>query len=101
MLKHNDTSSNSFRSNNKDIRSRVQLQAVHDAFMERPSTMLEVAERTGIMRASVCRYVSKLRQENKIVLIKKGICSISLHRAGFLTTDPNKFPKNSQTAHSV
>ena len=67
----------------------TQKQRTAAAFYSRPKTMLMVAVETGIMRASICRYVSQLRRNDSIYLIRKGICPISKCRAGFYTTNPD------------
>jgi len=58
--------------------------------------MLQVAQITGIERANICRHVANLREQSKIAVAKDGYCPITRHRAGFLTTDPAKFPQPSQ-----
>ena len=49
--------------------------------------MLMVSNETGIYRANICRYIAELRRQERIELVKKGICPISKHRAGFYTTN--------------
>ncbi len=68
---------------NKDKHFRAQTKRVFAAFHSQPKTMLMVSVETGILRANICRYVAKLRQYDNIQLIRKGICPISKHRAGF------------------
>lgn len=64
-----------------------QIPKVYKAFhSSTPKTMLQVATETGILRANICRYVASFQKDNKIWLVKKGICSISKCRAGFYTT---------------
>lgn len=58
-----------------------------NAFSERPKTMLETAQETGIYRANLCRYISEWQKQNRIFLIHFGICPISKHRAGFYYTN--------------
>ena len=62
------------------------------SFLEYPKTMLMVSIETGILRANLCRYVAKMRKHNHIEVVRKGICPISKHRAGFYTTNPEMFP---------
>ena len=69
---------------------RTQKERVAAAFYDRPKTMLMVAIETGIMRASICRYVAKLRQHDNIFLVKKGICEVSKYPGvGYYTTNPD------------
>lgn len=72
-----------FKSQDKDTTIQKQFDIVRIAFSGSPKTMLSVAVETSIERANVCRYISKLRQEGRIFLVKKGLCPITLHRAGF------------------
>lgn len=63
-----------------------QRKRVYKSFSERPKTMLQVAQETNILRASICRYIAKWKKQNKIELVKFGICPITKHRAGFYYT---------------
>lgn len=63
-----------------------QMKRVHKSFSERPKTMLMVSVETGILRANLCRYLAKWKKQNKIELVKFGICPITKHRAGFYYT---------------
>jgi|SRR5690554_842832 len=63
-----------------------QKKRVYKAFSERPKTMLMVSVETGILRANICRYKAKWQKQNKIKLVKFGICPITKHRAGFYYT---------------
>lgn len=63
-----------------------QKKRVYKSFSERPKTMLEVAIETNILRANICRFIAKWKKQNKIELVKFGICPITKHRAGFYYT---------------
>lgn len=76
----------------KDKHFGVQMKRVFAAFKRKPSTMLMVSIETGIFRANTCRYVAEWEKENRICIVRKGICPISKHRAGFYTTNPELFP---------
>jgi hypothetical protein len=69
-----------------------QIQKVFIAFHREPKTMLMVSIETGILRANICRYVAELGKQNRICIVRKGICPITKHRAGFYTTNPELFP---------
>lgn len=81
---------------NKDKALSNQFKVIHKSFYNAPKTMLMASKETGILRANICRYVATLRESDKIAEVKKGLCKISKHKAGFLTTDPNQFPKSNQ-----
>jgi hypothetical protein len=69
-----------------------QMKRVFAALYRQPKTMLMVSVETGILRANICRYVAKWNKRNCIRVVRKGICPISKHRAGFYTTKPELFP---------
>ena len=48
-----------------------------------PKTMLQVAKETKIERASICRRIAELREIDRIEVVKRGLCPITKHRAGF------------------
>jgi hypothetical protein len=68
---------------------KAQLKRVDECFLQEPRTMKQVSILTGIDRANICRYCKKLRQYDKILAVKKGICPITKHRAIFWTTNPD------------
>ena len=76
----------------KDKHFQAQTQRVFTAFLRHPKTMLAVSIETDILRANICRYVAEWGKENRICIVRKGICPISKHRAGFYTTNPDLFP---------
>ena len=80
----------------KDKHFQAQMKKVFAALYKQPKTMLMLEVETGIMRSNICWYVREWRQENSIKIVKKGICPISKHRAGFYTTDPSFFPNPSK-----
>jgi predicted transcriptional regulator len=76
----------------KDNDFKAQLKKVYDAFFEQPRTMLEVAEKTNVMRSNICWYVREWRQNSQIVALKKRKCSISGYPYVYeLTTNPRLF----------
>ena len=95
-MKNKTTSSlNKRQGKNKEF--KTQLQIVFDFFYKKPSTMLMVSVQTGIMRANICWYIHSLLNQNKIFLIKKGICPVSKYsKVGFYTTNPKLIPENTQ-----
>ena len=76
---------------NKDIIIRNQMQIVYQCFLERPKTMFEVEQETGVVRPNICRYVQMMGADNAIQEIYKGLCPISNHKAGFYTTNKDLF----------
>ena len=76
----------------KSTHFQTQMKQVFVTFYRQPKTMLMVSIETGILRANICRYVAEWEKENRICIVRKGICPISKHRAGFYTTNPDLFP---------
>ena len=76
----------------KSTHFQAQMKRVFAALYRQPKTMLMVSVETGILRANICRYVAEWGKENRICIVRKGICPISKHRAGFYTTNPDLFP---------
>ena len=81
---------------NPDDYFKSQMKIAFEAFHKSPKTMLMVSVETGIMRASICRYVSEWRENDKIQLVKTGLCKVSNHEAGYLTTNQELFPESNQ-----
>ena len=76
----------------KDKHFQTQYKKTFTAFYGRPKTMLMVSIETGIMRASICRYVARMQELDYIRLVQKGICPVTKYRAGYYTTNPDLFP---------
>ena len=93
MENNHRTAQRSFdKGQGKDKHFQGQTQRVFAALYRQPKTMLMVSIETGILRANLCRYVAEWEKENRICIVRKGICPISKHRAGFYTTNPDLFP---------
>jgi hypothetical protein len=85
----------------KDKHFQGQMQRVFTAFLRHPKTILAVSIETDILRANICRYVAEWEKENRICIVRKGICPISKHRAGFYTTNPELFPAIVEPSNTV
>ena len=91
----------SHKGQGKDKHFQGQTQRVFTAFLRHPKTMLAVSIETDILRANLCRYVAEWEKENRICIVRKGICPISKHRAGFYTTNPDLFPAIVEPSNTV
>ena len=96
MKKHNNTPIISLNGQHKDSNYLAQTQRVNKAFFEKPKTMLQVSFETGIDRANICRYVAQWKKNNKIEVVKIGVCPITQCKAQFLTSNPELYPKQRQ-----
>ncbi|RNI29778.1 hypothetical protein EFA69_09575 [Rufibacter immobilis] len=81
------------RSKDNTDKGQKQLSLIRAAFYQTPATMLMIAHKTGIERASICRYVATLRKAGAIALVWKGFCPITHFRAGFYTTNMAEIEK--------
>ena len=79
-----------------EINHYSQLEIITQVFEIAPLTMLMAAKKANIERANICRYVSMLKEQNRIAIIKKKPCQITKHTAGYYTTDPRLFPTSLQ-----
>lgn len=69
-----------------------QMKRVYTAFSEKPKTMKQAEQETGVMRANICRYVGKWKKADKIGVSYLGVCPITKHnKVQFLTADPDLF----------
>lgn len=81
----------------KDNHFTAQKKRVYKAFSDRPKTMKQVEQQTGVMRSNICWYVGKWKKTDKIGVAYLGVCPITkTNGVQFLTTDPDLYliPKN-------
>lgn len=91
----------SHKGQSKSTHFQPQMQRVFEAFYGQPKTMLMVSSETGILRANICRYIAEWEKQNYIGVVRKGICPISKHRAGFYTTNSELFPAIVELSNTV
>ena len=66
----------------------VQFKRLDIEFNKGYFTMKTVSVKTGIDRANICRFIAKRRNQNRIYLVKYGICPITkTGRVGFYTSN--------------
>ena len=71
----------------------AQFQICYNAFSERPKTMAEVANETGIWRSNITRYIGTMKRQGLIKLVRKDVCPISgMSNVGFYQTNANVQP---------
>jgi len=92
----NSSFNTSNQSQSKDKHFQGQFIRVYQAFKDAPATMLMIANKTGILRANICRYVAEMERSGVIKLVNKKLCNVSKFRAGYYTTDKSLFPKDNQ-----
>jgi hypothetical protein len=72
----------------KNLSWKYQFKLLDNEFNTGYFTMKTVSIKLEIDRANICRYISKRRKQNKIYLVKYGICPITKTKGvGFYTTN--------------
>ena len=80
----------------KDNVYKHQFETVYKEFFKEPQTMKMLSVKANIDRANICWYCRDLRKAERLAAVKKGICSITKHKATYWTTNPDLFPISSQ-----
>jgi hypothetical protein len=80
----------------QESRKVNELQAVSIFLQNNIATATQAAKALNIHRPNLCRYKRTLEKSNQLAVVKKGYCPITKHKAGFLTTNPDLFPKSNQ-----
>lgn len=94
MKKHNSTSDSSFAGNgSKDSIDNNQLQTIFQYLFENIATASMVAETTGVYQKNICRYKRDLEKTGRLWEIEKKHCKKTGFKAWYLTTNPDKAPK--------
>jgi len=94
MKKHNSTSDSSFAGNgSKDSTDNNQLQTIFQYLFENIATASMVADTTGIYQKNICRYKRDLEKTGRLWEIEKKLCEKTGFKAWYLTTNPDKAPK--------
>lgn len=75
----------------QDRKFQAQMSKLFAAFLTQPKTMLMVSVETGVLRANICRYIAHWEKYSRIQVVKKAICPLTKHRAGFYSTNPELF----------
>lgn len=71
----------------------TQLEAVYNAFYQKPLTMKEVFIQTGVLREFVCWYCRELRLSGKLFFVKKRRCTITGQYVKEFTTNATFLPE--------
>jgi hypothetical protein len=65
-----------------------QLKAVRLYLTENVATSAMAANALNIRIPNVCRYKRQLEKANQLIVLNKGICKLTRHRADYLTCNP-------------
>lgn len=84
---------------NEDKARQNQLQTIFQYLQKHVATASIVAEKTGIPQKNICRYKRDMEKAGHLWEVRKDRCSLTGFKAWYLTTDPQKAPKN--TPHQL
>lgn len=82
---------------NEDNTSLYQRQTIFQYLQDNIATASMVADATGIYQKNICRYKRDLEKAGKIWELEKKPCKKTGFKAWYLTTNPDKAPKQSLT----
>jgi predicted transcriptional regulator of viral defense system len=97
-MNKNITTSPQQKRHAEDTKFESQYKRVSRALFRQMQTMLMAQEATGVRRANICRIIARLRRENKLYLVRKGVCTVSKARAGYYTTNAALWLKAKEVA---
>lgn len=58
-----------------------------------PATSMMLSVKTGIIRANLTRYLAKLEEQNKVIVVYEKPCKITGHKAKYYSAKPEDLPK--------
>jgi hypothetical protein len=93
MVRTLNTPSNSLNSQSKDSLHLNQLKTIFQYLQNNVATASMVADATGIYQKNICRYKRDLEKVGRLWEVTKDICKKTGFRAWYLTTNPDKAPK--------
>ena len=70
-----------------------QLQTIFQYLKVHEATASMIADVTGIYQKNICRYKRDLEKAGRLWEIEKKLCKKTGFKAWYLTTNPNKAPK--------
>jgi hypothetical protein len=77
----------------KDTHFQNQLQTIFEYLQQHTATASMVSDATGVPQKNICRYKRDLEQTGQLWEIEKKQCKKTGFKAWYLTTDPQKAPK--------
>jgi len=91
------TPNNSLNSQGKDNRHFTQLQTIFQYLQGNVATASMVTDATGVPQKCITRYKRDLERAGRLWEVTKTCCKKTGFKAWYLTTNPDKAPKNSLT----
>ncbi len=74
-----------------------QLKKVYIGFFKEPQSMKMLSIKLKIDRANICWFCGKLRKNNQLGIVKKGMCKVTKRIVNYYTTNPELIPIDKQT----
>lgn len=96
-MKNTIAPNTSLSSQSKDTTHHNQLQTIFQYLLENIATASMLSDATGIYQKNICRYKRDLEKAGRLWEIEKRHCKKTGFKAWYLTTNPEKAPKNSFT----
>lgn len=94
MENNHNTPVNNLLLQNEGNNRATQLQTIFLYLKENIATASMVADATGIYQKNICRYKRDLEKAGKLWETEKTVCKKTGFKSWYLTTDPNKAPKD-------
>ena len=102
MVKTLNTSGNNLLNRQgKDNSDQSQLQTIFQFLFENTATASMVSDNTGIYQKNICRYKRDLEKAGRLWETEKTLCKKTGFKAWYLTTNPDKAPKQLLTQLSL
>jgi len=95
-MKNSFTSSKSSVLQSEDKYFQTLLRRIYIGFYKEPQSMKMLAIKLKTDRSNICWLCRELRQNNRIAIAKKGLCTITKRIVNYYTTNPKLFPKSNQ-----
>ena len=73
---------------------RNQRKKLLQAMEQGPATTLMLFEKTGILRANICRYIASLEKAGIVVAIKRAPCHLTKRKAKFYQLANKEYSTN-------
>lgn len=86
---------NSLLNNSKDNVKEPQIKTIFKFLQNNTATASMVSAETGIPQKNICRFKRDLEKSGKLWEVSKGKCKHTGFKAWYLTTTPEKAPKQS------
>lgn len=74
-------------------KKKAQIRRTIEALREAPATSMMLSVKTGILRANLTRYLAKLVEQGRIVMICEKPCKVTGYKAKYYSANPDHFPK--------